>query len=46
MRIQCISRPAITWSLPTTGALFSASQATTQALHPVQAVKSMAMPQA
>ena len=36
MRIQCISRPCSTCSLPTTGTLFSAWQATTQALHPVQ----------
>ena len=32
-------------SLPTTGMLFSAWQATTQALQPMQDVRSMAMPQ-
>ena len=46
MRSQCISRPLATWSLPTTGMLFSAWQATTQALQPVQVLRSMAMPQA
>ena len=35
MRIQCISRPRRTWSFPTVGMLFSAWQATTQALQPV-----------
>ena len=46
MRIQCISRPRVTSVLPTTGILFSAWQATTQALQPMQALMSMAMPQA
>ena len=46
MRSQCISRPFITCTLPTTGMLFSATQATTQALQPVQEFRSMAMPQA
>ena len=46
MRSQCISRPRITWSFPTTGMLFSAWQATTQALQPVQTLRSIAMPQA
>jgi hypothetical protein len=41
-----MARPRRTWSLPTTAILFSAWQATTQALHPVQAFRSMAMPQA
>ena len=36
MRSQCISRPRLTSSLPTTGMLFSAWQATTHALHPTQ----------
>ena len=44
MRIQCISRPRSTWSLPTTGMLFSAWQATTHALQPVHVVRSIAMP--
>ena len=44
MRSQCISRPRVTCSLPTTGMLFSAWQATTQALQPMQAVRSIAMP--
>src|SRR5437660_757864 len=43
MRSQCISRPARTCSFPTTGMLFSAWQATTQALQPVQAVRSITM---
>ena len=46
MRIQCISRPRRTCSLPTTGMLFSDWQATTQALQPVQALRSIVMPQA
>ena len=46
MRSQCISRSWITCSLPTTGMLFSAMQATTQALQPMQAFRSMLMPQA
>ena len=41
-----MARPRRTWSLPTTAMLFSAWQATTQALQPVQAFRSMAMPQA
>ncbi len=43
-RSQCISRPRLTWSLPTTGMLFSAWQATTQALQPTHAVRSIDMP--
>src|SRR4051812_3425087 len=43
-RIQCISRPASTCSLPTTAMLFSATQATTQALQPMQEFISIAMP--
>ena len=43
MRIQCMFRSASTWSLPTTGMLFSLWQATTHALHPMQAVRSMTM---
>ena len=39
MRIQCISRPRITCSLPTIGMLFSAWQATMHALQPMQAVQ-------
>ena len=46
MRSQCISRPSSTCSLPTTGTLFSAWQATTQALQPMQAFRSTLMPQA
>ena len=46
MRIQCISRLTATCSLPTTGMLFSAWQATTHALQPMHAVMSIAMPQA
>ena len=46
MRIQCISRRASTCSLPTTGMLFSAWQATTQALQPMQVLRLIAMPQA
>ena len=46
MRIQCISRPRATWSLPTTGMLFSDWQAMTQALQPMQEFRSIAMPQA
>ena len=34
------------WSLPTTGTLFSAWQATTHAEQPVHALRSIAMPQA
>ena len=41
MRSQCISRPRRTPSRPTVGTLFSAWQATTQALQPVQVVRSM-----
>ena len=41
MRSQCISRPSRTPSLPTTGTLFSAWQATTQALQPVQTSRSI-----
>ena len=36
MRIQCISRPLATCSLPTIGMLFSAWQATTHAVQPMQ----------
>ena len=46
IRIHCISRPRATWSFPTTGILFSAWHATTQALQPRQVLKSMLMPQA
>ena len=46
MRIQCISRALSTCRLPTVGMLFSDWQATTQALQPVQAVRSTAIPQA
>ena len=46
MRIQCISRAFSTSFLPTTGMLFSAWQAITQALHPTHALLSIAMPQA
>ena len=46
MRSQCISRPFATWSLPTTGTLFSLWHATTQALQPTHRLKSIAMPQA
>ena len=46
MRIQCISREASTCSRPTTGMLFSAWQATTQAPQPMQVFRSIAMPQA
>jgi hypothetical protein len=35
-----------TWSLPTTGMLFSAWQLTTHALQPVHDVRSIAMPHA
>ena len=45
MRSQCISRWRRTSSLPTTGMLFSAWQAMTQAEQPVQALRSMTMPQ-
>ena len=44
MRSQCISRLRRTSSLPTTGMLFSAWQAITQAEHPVQALRSITMP--
>ena len=44
MRIQCIARPRLTWTLPTIGMLFSAWQATTQALQPMQTFMSTAMP--
>src|SRR5215470_12572325 len=43
--IHCWARPYETWALPTTGTLFSAEQAATQAWHPVQASESTAMPQ-
>ena len=46
MRSQCISRPFSTCALPTTGTLFSAWQATTHALQPVQTFWSIAMPHA
>ena len=44
MRSQCMMRPRFTCSLPTTGMLFSAWQATTQVLQPTQEFRSMAMP--
>jgi len=44
MRSQCISRPSMTCSLPTIGTLFSLWQATTQALQPTQAFRSIVMP--
>ena len=44
MRIQCIWRLFSTWSLPTIGMLFSAWQAMTQALHPMQELRSTAIP--
>jgi len=37
---------ARTWSLPTTGVLFSDTHATTHALQPLQLFRSIAMPQA
>ena len=43
MRIQCISRPRVTWSLPTDGMLFSLWQATTQALQPMHEFRSIVM---
>ncbi len=43
MRSQCISRPRRTCSWPTTGTLFSLWQAITQALQPVQALRSIAI---
>ena len=43
---QCISRSWMHLRLPTVGMLFSAMQATTQALQPMQAFRSMLMPQA
>jgi hypothetical protein len=43
-RNQCISRLIATWSLPTTGMLFSATQAITHAPQPVHALRSMAIP--
>ena len=46
MRSQCISRSWITCCLPTTGMLFSAWQATTQALQPMQALRSTLIAQA
>src|SRR5271166_5278553 len=45
MRIHCISREASTWSRPTTGMLFSAWQAATQAPQPVQVLRLITMPQ-
>ena len=44
MRIQCISRPMATCSLPTIGMLFSDWQATRQALQPMQEVRSIDIP--
>ena len=41
MRIHCISRPMRTFSLPTTGMLFSDWQATTHALQPVHLLRSI-----
>jgi hypothetical protein len=38
IRSQCIARWRSTWSLPTTGMLFSLWQATTHALQPMHAV--------
>src|SRR5688500_1262465 len=46
MRLQCISRLILTWSVPTLGMLFSAWQATMHAEQPMQAFMSIAMPQA
>ena len=43
-RSQCISRPRATMSLPTTEMLFSDWHATTQALQPVHALRSMTIP--
>ena len=43
MRSQCISRSRCTWSLPTTAMLFSAWQAMTHPLQPVQTLVSMTM---
>src|ERR1700687_3204089 len=43
-RIHCCARPYATCALPTTGTLFSAEQATTQAWRPVQSSESTAMP--
>ena len=39
-----LALPMATCSLPTTGTLFSDWHATTHALHPVQALRSMVMP--
>ena len=44
-RSQCTCRPYAASALPTTGTLFSAMQATTQAAQPTQASTSTAMPQ-
>ncbi len=44
MRIHCISRLRRTPPFPTTGMLFSAMQAMTQALQPVHALRSIVMP--
>ena len=44
MRIQCISRPRTTSSLPTIGMLFSLWQATEQALQPTQVLRSITIP--
>ena len=46
MRIQCISRRGQHLSRPTTGMLFSAWQAATQAPQPMQVLRLIAMPQA
>jgi hypothetical protein len=46
MRIQCIARPRITSSRPTTGMLFSAWQAATQAPQPMQALRLIVIAQA
>ena len=43
-RIQCISRPFATWTLPTTGTLFSLWQATMHALQPMQEFRSIVIP--
>ena len=45
-RSQCISRPRLTWSLPTIGMLFSAWHATMHAPQPTHAFRSIDMPHA
>ena len=44
MRSQCMWRPRLICSLPTTGILFSAWHATTHALQPMQEFMSIVMP--